>query len=81
MGKANQKLEGPGKVGKSLTEANKKALGVEAKRLKIEVLEAKSIGIIEFKDSEAYKFDLIENVTLFLAKKKIKMNRLLWRHH
>lgn len=67
----------------SLIEVNEKAqkIEVEVKRLKIEVLEAKSIRITDFRKPKAYKFDFIEIVALFLAKKNIKMEGLLWRHH
>lgn len=80
---ANQKLKRAREVEKSLVKANKKALELEAKveRLKIKVLEAKNIGMVEFKDSEAYKSHLTKTTTIFLTKKKIKMERLVQRHH
>lgn len=64
---------------KSFAEANKKVPKLEAKveRLKIEALEAKNVSIAEFKEFEAYKFDLTETTALLLTKEKVKVERLL----
>lgn len=65
---------------KSFSE-DKGKLEVEVKGLKTEELETKNIGITKFKEFKAYKSSFTLIVTMFLAKKKIKMKRLLQRHH
>lgn len=47
-------------------------------RLKVEVSKARGHGVIEYKASETYKSDLEATISLVLAKKRIKLWRLLW---
>lgn len=56
-------------------------LEAEVERLKIEVSEAKHLGITEFKESEAYKSLLTSTVVMFLAKEKTKIEKLLQMHY
>lgn len=80
LGEANQRLERATKVEKSLAE-DKGKLETEVERLQAEVLKAKNIDVAEFKESEAYRSSLTSIAATFLYKEKVKMERLLWRHH
>lgn len=51
------------------------------KRLSVEVSEAKSLSIVEYKELDAYKLDLEETASLFLMKERVKLQRLLRRLH
>lgn len=58
-----------------------KSLGAKLKRLKVEVSEAKGLGVAEYKESKTYKSDLEATVGLLLAKERIKLWRFLWQVH
>lgn len=80
MGKANQRLKCVVKVEKSLAKDNGRR-ELEVNRLKVEASKAKSISVTEFKKSEAYSSSLTSTAAMFLTKSKVKMERVLQRHH
>lgn len=61
---------------KSLAE-DKGNIKTEVERLKVEVLEAKNISFVRFKESKAYRSSLTSTNTIFLAKEKVKIERPL----
>lgn len=63
------------------TNENVQKLNVEVEQLKNEVLNAKINGIAEYKGSFAYQMVLGYIVAVFLAKKRIKIRRMLQRAH
>lgn len=78
LGEANLKLVQAMKLEKAFIVVNRRVneLEAEVKRLKAKVSKTKETGIVEFKESDAYKADLIKTITLFLANKRNKMKRL-----
>lgn len=63
---------------KSLNEKNLE-LETKVERLNFEVSKANDLSITGFKESNAYKSDLVDTTSFFLIKEIIKMQRLLQR--
>lgn len=66
-----------------LKELNAKVIGLEAKvgELKVKISKTKKASIIEFKQFDTYQLELNMTVTQFLAKERLKMKWLMWKHY
>lgn len=67
----------------NLDKLNTKVIGLETEvdELKTKVSEVKEVGIIEFKESDAYKLVLNTVVAQFFTKTRLKMMQILGKNH